>query len=447
MALRIKRVMIKGFGKQGIFFTLIAITIVTLFLLFASMQREISIKETADIARSRIVSTNNFANSLEEEYIPRLLSATGQKALDGIIRQMISDNLFRKNISEDMKGAIMNGTILDLTADQPSAEELEGGAPAITVSVMSEEETIMRWLDKLTAITLEELNLESEYHINSVILDQTTPWTAQVTANMNYSINSTGVVAIKRENIDIAANFSILGFIDPYIAISTYNSKAVEDGIIEEDEARGNRITRKIMRASEPAVIRNNELVIEWKADTLKEMIKNGSYRAETLSAPSFVMRLENNTNRSECCGIESFVQSKWEMVEGPFEGSPRYDKSQTADTQKKRSFLDYQYWSVTCYEAGDDTQPGGFQKVIDDVLNNDCDPSATNCFRQGRVYYADDVTDEPPDTAVEGWSVDAWEGPDPLTYNLMMDEFHFDNVFGSSIRRDNDPGVVCVKE
>ena len=199
---------------------MIAITIVTLFLLFYSSRNDIDIKEKTVIAKSRVTSTNTFVKSMEQVYLPRILAVTAQKALTIITNEMIDSRQFRKNLSVDMKQLMINGSLEKIEDSSAS-----GGGSVVTVNItdlLAEEDRLITWLDTLTTIAREELNLETQYHVKSIRIDQTTPWTARVMMNLDYTVTSPGVVGFNRTNVNVGANFSIIDFIDPYLPIHPY---------------------------------------------------------------------------------------------------------------------------------------------------------------------------------------------------------------------------------
>lgn len=416
----------KQFGKKGIFFTLISIMIVSLFLLFYSAQKDLAIKEHGDIAKSRITSTNKFANSIEEVYLERVIKALGQKALNATIKNIISTGVFRENISFDMQQIIMAGTIKDLS------ETADPTDPNMTLDDMVGF-TLIEWLDNLTIITREELNLISEYFVNGIYIKQVTPWIVEITLDINYSINSSKVVAFQRQHVIVSANFTILNYTDPYIAVHTY----IEDDNGEQIEEQ---VFRRIIKVSDPDPIFNSETgelgpgsrEKEW----FKEFVTNGSYLSEKNSAPSFLMRLENNTNASDCCGIISMAQAGWPTVEGPFEGT-EYNAISVQNTQRIQSAVDYQYWSVRCYLSPVDLDVGGFVQASAD--NEDI--TDKNYFRFGEMHFITGVSDQPPAPDAV-FPADAPFDPNQIYYNFMIDDYHFSQVFTGLSKSNKNIGT-----
>ncbi|HLC47373.1 MAG TPA: hypothetical protein VJI75_06630 [Candidatus Nanoarchaeia archaeon] len=374
-------------SKKGIFFTLTAILIIMLFMIYAGMQRDLPELEKSTITRSRVTSTNDFVKSIEESYLKRALYAITHTALDAIIDEMIEEGAFRRNLSTDFRQIVLNGTVEDYrlaSEDNPIITN--------TSELIAEEDRLLNWLNQLTELTKEELNLESTYAVNDLWLEQSGPWTAIAHLNLNYTVRSQDIVAWNRINVDISVNFSILGFTDPYIGIHTTTRDG--NGNIEDYERR--------------TINRTNES--EWTIPRFQNMVLQGTYIFEPNSAPSFFMRFENNTGNSSCCGIISLARGDWDTVQG--------DNWQSRK-QRARSYVDYQYWSVACYEGGDN---GGLTGAL-----------AENDLRIGDLYNITKITTQEP--SPEEWleliaNSQTWN-PDPF-YRFALDEFNEDKVFST---------------
>ncbi len=267
----------RGKGRKAVFFTLSSIIIVSLFMLYFSTQGELTVKEKAEIQEFRVSAVNEFAKNFENVYFPRALYATSQKALYSLTERMIerSENTYPNpyvNLSRDFHTVLVNGTIYNEETEEYEALK------------SMEESTLEYWLEKLTNVSRQEMNLYAEFNITRIVINQTKPWYANVTAYLSYNITSPGVVRITKEDAAISTEFSIQGFTDPLIAVET-------------------GVKRKINRSSLPIEEESEDLNID-----AGDLIDSGSYIFQNKTAPSFLMRFEKNLNASPCCGIETLI-------------------------------------------------------------------------------------------------------------------------------------------
>ena len=98
-------------NKKGIFFTFIAITIMTLFVIVFTPQAEISIQKDMQATRARIRSIDNYVDYLENGYFETVLRATTYKATLSLIYYMNSTGSFIPNLDSAFSEVMLNGTI------------------------------------------------------------------------------------------------------------------------------------------------------------------------------------------------------------------------------------------------------------------------------------------------------------------------------------------------
>lgn len=310
-------------GKKAVFFTLIAILIITMFILYFKMQSDIPLKSKAAVAGSRVTSMNDFIRSFETIYAPRALYATSHRALGSITTYITwkndpnsllysnvgGDKFFISNITKAFQTAVNGSRIYD--AKIGNYYEL----PEM------KDKNISFWFQKLAEVAKKEMGMDLQVNITNLYLEQdyeTGPWKARAVMELEYAVNTTGVASWRREmkgENAVKVEFDVAGFIDPYLAGMT-------NGTLNRTITLNKFNPREI-----------NGLAM------FQDTINDGNYTFENYSAPSFLFRFEGNTSPSYCCGIESFVY--------PGEVYP-----DTLDPDKYgNSYLDFQFFRGRCYQ------------------------------------------------------------------------------------------------
>ncbi|MCX6707377.1 MAG: hypothetical protein NT001_04535 [Candidatus Woesearchaeota archaeon] len=328
-------------GKKAIFFTLSAILIVSLFMLYYSTTGSLSIKDESEMQESRVATVNSFAQNFEEVYLPRALYATTHRSLYSITKYIIDNSGTTPvyiNLTMNFPQVMVRGTLCDVSKTplcDGDNETLSGMKSA------SSDNTITFWLAELTRVSKEEMNIHSNFNITKLTINQTKPWAVNVTAYIEYNISSPDVVDIIRKNVAVSTEISIEGFIDPLIAAET-----------------NGRISRKINRS----VI---DLDSEHGAQVIKKIFAGKTYIFQNKTAPSFLMRFEKNLNASDCCGIESLITEDILQVQGV--QMPSIEAGY-------KSYTDFQFWMknppTLCYR-GDKDAFGKLVLIPDSTLYN----------------------------------------------------------------------------
>jgi hypothetical protein len=162
-----------------------------------------------------------------------------------------------------------------------------------------------------------------------ISLLQEDPWNIIVRVEVEYQFVDLGNIANWSYNKVYDVVVPINGFEDPLYVINSYG-----------------RLTNVIT----PTPFDNNYVYFQsgnWNADNLLEHL-NYSYYAHNPSAPSFLMRLENNTANSSY-GIESFVNLQKVSEAGLVINS-------------EASTIDYLYWTNTPGTYGTNLTPSWFR-------------------------------------------------------------------------------------
>lgn len=315
-------------NRKGMFFTLISILIITMFVVYFRMQADIPLKSRVSVAESRITSMNDFVRSFEEVYVPRALYATSHRALGAITRYITWKNnnrgdgddtkYFVPDISEAFRTAVNESFIYDHEEDDD-----------IVLPEMMDK-NIIYWLNKLSDVAREEMNMELDVNVTDLYIEQdyeTGAWRVRVVLEMNYLVETEGIASWRREKKGdeaIIVEFGIAGFIDPYIA-------AMTNGTLNRSINRNKLATDQI----------NTQ-------EDFISLLSEGNYTSENYVAPSFLMRFEGDTTPSLCCGIESFVYPGIVYINYDVNGDPYPDVLDEDDYGN--SYLDFQFWRGRCY-------------------------------------------------------------------------------------------------
>jgi hypothetical protein len=157
------------------------------------------------------------------------------------------------------KGLMINGTLYGVVMPQMAGETFDD------------------WTDRITEISEDHLRIHSNITLYNIEFEQTDPWYITVHADVNIQTNYSGIEY--RISGQLTTNVSIVGYEDPIFAMYGHDR----------------RITR-----SDTAIFNETKVI---------EQIQGQTYKHSSL-APSFIMRMENNTNASDCCGIISLIDS-----------------------------------------------------------------------------------------------------------------------------------------
>ncbi len=290
-------------AKKGIFLTFIAVLIVTLLLLYASMKYEVSYKDTVPTDILRITGIDNFITDFEEVYLQRALFAAGHRALDAVINATPDEGKRGDTRVDDIQGAFKEAML---------NASINHGAVFLPSMVNN---TLPLWLNRLSGFAQQTLHLNVTYTILDVNItqDETTgPWLVNVTMVLDYAINATGITW-ERKNLTIITAFDIFGFEDPYLRYKT-----------------DNQVRRPINRF--------NITGKNYNAENLTSLIVSATFIHEK-KAPKFLDRFGRvkPDSGSGCCGIFSLVSSS--QATGVF--LPSSDKN----------YADFTYLENFCFD------------------------------------------------------------------------------------------------
>ncbi len=277
-------------GKKGIFFTFIAITIVTLFILLYTPQSDISLQKDKQSVTARISSVDEYVSELEGSYFETALKSSGFKAVQSLIFYMNKTGKFLNELDPVFYEVMLNGTIGNIPID------------SITGKAIMEDNTLRNWSDKISQAAKDTLNVNTTItFINASVRSVTSK---EIEPQLVFNIAVKSSVADWNKNAIVSTRFSIEGFYDPYYLVNT-NGEYTNQITVSNVEFNG------------------------WNSSIVREHLRNGTYvHWVSSNAPDFLGRFTNSTANSSCCGIESFVN--------PTKISP-------SDTYE--DYVDYLYW------------------------------------------------------------------------------------------------------
>src|SRR3989338_5028511 len=256
--------------KKGIFFTFLAITIMTLFLIVFTPQAEISLQKDMQSTRARISSIDDYVNDLETRYFETVLRATTYKAILSLTYYINSTGFFIPNLDSAFSEVMLNGTINNVPID------------SITNKKIMDNSTLTNWSSRISEAAKDTLNVNTTIVLINVTAFQTKPWDIDSTLKINITVKSN--VAEWRKTVTISAAVSIEGLHDPYYFVNT-------------DKAYANQVKKSSVEFD------------QWNITQVREHLRNGTYVYwKNPDAPSFLMRFTNTITSSSCCGKKSLV-------------------------------------------------------------------------------------------------------------------------------------------
>lgn len=281
-------------GKNGLVFTLIAITTMVVFIILFTPQFDIFLQKDTQAVRTRIGSIDNYVDDIENRYIENALGSATYRTILSMIYYVNATGLYINNLDSSFNEIILNSTINMVSIDSVTGKKLMEGY------------TLTNWSGKIIKVSKDTLNVNTTINLSNVAVFQTDAWHIKSTLNYSFKVES-GVAKWEKHNLTATAEISIEGLYDPYYLANTNGLYA-------------NTIKKSSL------------LFNQWNTEKVREQLRDGIYfHWQDSEAPSFLMRLTNTISNSPCCGIESFVN--------PNKVSP---------SDRIESYVDYVFWRHT---------------------------------------------------------------------------------------------------
>ncbi len=252
-------------GKRALFFTLLSVVLVVVMIAFFMPNYDTySYMSKVPTLKTRFVKANDFVSGLYGEVGTRVLAYSSYSALKALNEHIDATNRPLGNLRANFSEVVMNGTLN--RANIPSMDN----------------KTIQERFTELSRLGLSELGLRSNISISGIEI---------------YQSEETGY-----DRIGIAMNLTV----------------QLDAGIAEWNVTNPVNTTIDIGWLYDPYYIMNFEYdnkvlfsnISNWSATGVGDVfyqIDSIKYTFEP-DAPSFLMRFENSTSNSSCCGIESFI-------------------------------------------------------------------------------------------------------------------------------------------
>ena len=245
--------------KRAMFFTMIVIFIITLFFLSYTIYDVI--KDRSSINK-RVETLNNFVFSIEQD-IPRYLYISGFRSVFLLQEEIVTTNNYVSDVDGSFQELFYNGTL--------NGNEKDLMIGARFGDIQDNFEQFGR-----------KVNANISFYFSDVFLDQQDPWNIRVHMDLNLIVEDLGGLVGWNKTISVDSFVPIIDFEDPLYLVET------------------GQITNTIIRTPYEDFVDGADI------SNLLSHVENSYYYA-SISAPSFLDRMEGRTDANEN-GIESFV-------------------------------------------------------------------------------------------------------------------------------------------
>ena len=284
-------------NKRGVFFTTIVIIILALFYMSFTFYPK---TEERKNVRERIITMNNFVFSIEED-MSRQIYISGHRAILSIESYILDQGNYIPDAEGALNEALINGTIYSQNMSLMEGYKLEV------------------WKKRVTDLG-DKLNLEVNYTILNVTIEQDNPWDVKISTTINISIEDKGKLASWKKVSIIISRVKVEGFEDPLYLINS------------------NGLISNVIKKTKYSAFVSGSDISNLSAHT------TNSYYIASSSAPSFIDRLEGKLTSNQQ-GIESLIDVAQFSGQGV---SP-----------KDKSVVDYIYFSTNNPSSCTVTPPG----------------------------------------------------------------------------------------
>ncbi len=247
-------------NKKAVFFTLITITILTLF---ATSYTTHTFFKNRESINNRITTLNNFVQSIEED-LPRQIYISGYRTIFLFNKRIVETSSYITNTQSSMEELFFNGTLCGETQ-----------------SLMND--ATFTNLQNFLKSNSQKINANINLQNPTIALSQNDPWNLKITFNATLIIEDNGGLASWNKTSSIDVLIPIANFDDPIYAANT-----------------AGKILNRINQTPYKTFATGGDYT------NLTTHFQNSLYK-ESTSAPSFLMRLQGNLSSSPN-GIESLV-------------------------------------------------------------------------------------------------------------------------------------------
>lgn len=274
-------------GKKGIFFTFVAILLLSTLILSFSIFARYDLSRKALVIETRVNTMNSFMKDIDKD-ITRGVFISSHRSILSIVEHISSTGEFIDDAESTFQEVFLNGTING------------------TSQSLMEETTFTEWAAKMKTIA-SGINLNLDFEINDVSINHSDPWNVDV--NLDVNLYAADISEIAEWNItkNLVIKIPIKGFEDPVYAVKT-----------------NGKLLNTINKTPYTSFVSGND------TSNLQVHTTNSYYLAWS-TAPDFIMRLEGDLSASPY-GIESIINLQELIDQG--------------ESVSSRSAVDHIYWS-----------------------------------------------------------------------------------------------------
>jgi Tfp pilus assembly protein PilE len=255
-------------NKKGIFFTMISLLFVVVIIAFFMPNTEYySYSNKIPALKARATKANGFLESVYGDLGERALRYSSYNAIKSLNDYIDYTGKPLSSLQADFKSVLINGTIGGTSLESYGITRMRNS-------------TLPYFLSRFSKLAENELNLKTNITINSVSIYQSeSTGYSKFAVDLNLSVYLDSGIATWNTTKVITSVQDIDRFYDPY-----YISNAGHTHLIS---------FSNITKFSSP--------------DQVFGIIDRIEYTYEP-KAPNFLMRFENKSANSSCCGIESLI-------------------------------------------------------------------------------------------------------------------------------------------
>ncbi len=272
-------------NKKSIFFTIVSISLVSLFLITFMGVSNISFNRPEFLIETEFNILHSYTKELKENFIKDVLIINSINSLEEMLDYVDDNNGVIDNFQANFSNLMIDGSI-----------NIDGNEINISQNISS-------YVNDLDNEAKSLFGIKSNTTIHSIDIIQYEPWKVNILANI--SINASLLNISYNINDLFNYSISITGFRDPvYLRNFNYNHS-----------------------------IKKTKLNKFDTIDDVLRLIEEREYR-HIPDSPSFIMRFENKTTNSNCCGIQSFINTTF--AQKIINSNPNYN------SPLNFSFVDY---------------------------------------------------------------------------------------------------------
>jgi hypothetical protein len=258
-------------GRRGIFFTLIAISLLGLILFSYSVTYSYSLQEKSSIIETRVDTMNRFLSSVDSD-MENAIYISGYRAIVGLTDYVTT-----------------NGTYVDSSSDSLVELFLYGTVEGCNSTFMANN-TFTHWMGKIGEKG-QEIDVNLTINVTQVSVYHSSPWDVRFVVDVSLNLTDQKSTASWLKDESLSSDISIIGFEDPWYALHT-NGQVLK------------RINMTVY---------DGNFTVGNDTSNLRQHVANTYYVAFNAS-PDFLMRFEGSFNAS-VYGIESMV-NKTEVLD-----------------------------------------------------------------------------------------------------------------------------------